>query len=178
MTQRSQSQFQGGGTDGAPVHVEYPYTELADLLFRFALSLLRDRTEAEDVVQDVYVSVLASPAACRAAQNPKAYLLRSVRNRALDRLRSSRAKTVSLGEEQFEYFAVTHQEGGSEFDADQLRRINLELSRLPVDQREAVSLRVSSGMSYPEMGELAGVSAKTMQSRVRLGLERIRKALS
>ena len=60
---------------------------LSDALYRVAFYMLEDESDAKDVVQDLYVKLLAkSP---EDVHNPKAYAITMLRNMCIDRIRTS-----------------------------------------------------------------------------------------
>ena len=63
------------------------YQKYRACLHQYALSLIRSRTEAEDVVHDVFIGLAKQASAGRMPRDLSAYLYVSVRNRCLDRLR-------------------------------------------------------------------------------------------
>jgi RNA polymerase sigma-70 factor (ECF subfamily) len=60
---------------------------------------------------------------------------------------------------------------------EQLRRVFNALTRLPYDQREVFVLRVQGSMKFKEIAELQDVSIKTVLSRYRYGIEKLRALL-
>ena len=62
-------------------------------VYGYALSLLKNAHDAEDVLQECYLKLCADPTAYRAEGKPMAYLLRIVRNLCLDRLRFRQRKS-------------------------------------------------------------------------------------
>ena len=51
------------------------------------------------------------------------------------------------------------------------------LSELPMEQREAVTLRIWGQMTFDEIGSTVGVPTKTAESRYRYGLQKLREAM-
>ena len=56
--------------------------------------------------------------------------------------------------------------------------MNNALSRLPYEQREAISLHLQGGMKFKAIAELLDVSVNTAQSRYRYGLDKLRSILN
>ncbi len=140
-------------------------------MYSYALALLGVSEEAEDVVQDVFVKVCT---ANRLPDNPRHYLLRSVRNEAFSRLRKRRLRfwkhsSISGEARLFESPAVPDEEA---------ERLSAALGGLPLDQRETVLLKVYEGMTFEETGRLTGVSTNTAASRYRYAIEKLRGLLA
>src|SRR5438105_6168104 len=105
-------------------------------LYQYALSLIRSRMEAEDVVHDVFVGLAKQVGAGRAPRELSAYLYVSVRNRCVDRVR--RKRTLSLEEVSVELFVAPP---GDEERIELGRLLHRALLTLPAEQAEVVVLR-------------------------------------
>ncbi len=131
----------------------------------YALAILGSADDAEDVVMDVLVGLVRRRRALAGVENPKAYLLAAVRNRARRRMRRrragvERARGAMSGPEPAEAAAV-----------------RLALWQLPPQQREVVALKVWGGLTFSEIGQLLGIPANTAASRYRYGLDKLRRIL-
>jgi RNA polymerase sigma-70 factor (ECF subfamily) len=156
-----------------------------DRLYAFALHLLQDRPEAEDVVQDAFVR------AYRALQRYEAERIRSLDlrpwlyqitlNLARNRRRGKRVVQVSLdGDEGAAYEPEARQEERPEQraeQAEQRREIGALLRALPEPYRAAVLLRHVHGLSYPECAQVLGQPLGTVKSHVHRGIALLRAAL-
>jgi RNA polymerase sigma-70 factor (ECF subfamily) len=67
---------------------------LKDKLYRLALSIVRNRTEAEDIVQDVFLKIWSKQDEWELIDNMEAYCYRSIKNLSLDRLESMAARSA------------------------------------------------------------------------------------
>ena len=148
-----------------------------DAAYSLARWLVRDPAAAEDVVQDAMVRALDYFASFR-GENPRAWLLRIVRNVALTRLeQGGRVRTESLEAEPggaHEHIAdaapdpevvVAHSE-----DMTQLEQM---LGALPADLRECLVLREIEEMSYRDIARVTGVPVGTVMSRLFRARERL-----
>lgn len=126
-----------------------------------------DFGSAEDVVQQLFLKLFQGNAF--AAREPVAYLYRAVRNASLNEGRNRRRET-ELPEEEVWFTHAT---------ADQAEILSLQsaLRELPEEQREAVFLRVWSGMTLQEIAEATGTPLNTVASRYRYALEKLRERL-
>jgi len=126
-----------------------------------------DFASAEDVVQQVFLKLLQGKAA--AAQAPLAYIYRSVRNASLNHRRDHQRETeVPRSKPWF-----THA------TADRATVLSLQnaLRELPEEQRDAVFLRVWSGMTLQEIAEATETPLNTVASRYRYALDKLRSQL-
>ncbi len=154
------------------------FAEHYPAVMRMCLALLGDVADAEEVAQDSFVYALRNIGRYdpqRAAFRTWLFMIavsrcrNKRRRRVLDLLPLSAA---ALSE------AATTREVEQALAARGLRtQLWAALRDLPPDLREAVVLRYLGGLRFREVGEVAGCNEKTAQSRVRLGVERLRRAL-
>ncbi len=158
------------------------YRRHAGRAFSAAVRVLRDPSAAEDVVQDVFMSLWRNPSQFDPARGSLAtYISMLARSRALDRWRSQAAHNAALERE-----ARNHdpRERPAEDGADDtvLRRersseVMTALETLPDNQREAVLLAFGGGLTAREIARERDIPLGTAKSRIRLGLEKARESL-
>jgi RNA polymerase sigma-70 factor (ECF subfamily) len=142
-------------------------------MYRVALRILHDPVEAEDVVQDAWVSAWRGLSTFRCESATTTWLYRVVTNAALQQLRRRRP-TVPLDERAQETYADTgegpeHAALRGERSAAVLRAI----ATLEPAQRIPLVLHELEGMSYQEVADIVGVNVPALRSR----LHRARVAL-
>ena len=153
------------------------YEKYKDNLLRLASGLLNDRTVAEDIVHDCFVSFAQSADRLNLRGNLKSYLSTCVVNRVRSRHRSrGRHKTTSLNRAEAAISDIKRPEQWIIY-SEQLRQLNNALAQLPYEQREAISLHLQGGMKFREIAKSQDVSTSTIQSRYRYGLDRLRSLL-
>jgi len=136
-----------------------------------ALRILRDATEAEDVVQEVFMQVWRQAARFdRSRGTPEAWLCTIARSRALDRLR----RRASRREEPAE--AAPGQTAAHRSAEEIAVRDALEL--LPEDQRLPLKLAYYEGLSQSEIAVRLCAPLGTVKTRMRTGLLRLRERLA
>lgn len=144
----------------------------ADRLLLYAASLLADRAAAEDVLQNVFVRLIASGLPAD-VESDRGYLFRAVRNESLNALRARRtARKASTP-----YFAEPDDPAAAAELADFGRRAETALRAIPAEEREAVVLKIWSDLSFPEAAAVTGVSGKTFEHRYYRGLAALKNAL-
>ena len=160
---------------------------LADLYDRYARSvyslacrILTDRTEAEDVVQEVFSQAWRQADAYDAKRAPVAgWLLMMTRTRAIDRLRarSGRVQMVQAlptlpdppdQHEGPEALAIGEQEAA---------RVRAALDTLTESQRSAIELAYYEGLSQSDIAARLREPLGTVKTRIRTGLLKLRSAL-
>lgn len=152
------------------------YEMYSDQMLTLANALLNDIAAAEDVVHDVFVSFAQSLDEFKLRKSLKGYFVTCTRNLAFDRLRAKKRlaeKLPSLAVRETDYITPDSQAQQAE-SADLLRDA---LQQLPVEQREAVLLRIRAGLGFKQIADIQDVSANTAQGRYRYGLDKLRSLL-
>ena len=126
-----------------------------------ALALTRNRTAAEDLVQDAVCNALSAQNSFIPGTNFAAWMHRILRNRFISNLRKRR-DTTDIDDVPAHTFAT---EAPHE-DRLALKELGKAMTRLPADQREALVMVVVHGMSYEALAEATGCAVGTAKSRV------------
>ncbi len=126
-----------------------------------ALTLTRNRSTAEDLVQDAVYSALRAQESFIPGTNLAAWLHRIVRNRFISDLRKRR-DTTDIADVPEAAFATN----AAHDDCLVLKELGGAMARLPPDQREALLMVVVHGMSYETLAEATGCAIGTAKSRV------------
>jgi RNA polymerase sigma-70 factor (ECF subfamily) len=154
------------------------YEKYRDDLVRIAAGLLNNVSIAEDVVQDVFLTLVRSAGKCQIRKNLKGYLTTCIANkiRNLDRKKSAN-NPVSLDEIEP---GASNSKGPDQCVAcdEEFENVYKAMALLPHEQREAVILHLQGRMKFREIGKLQGTSIKTAQSRYSYGLDKLRSMLS
>ncbi len=133
---------------------------LKDNLYRLALSIVHDKAEAEDIVQDVFLKLWSKKDEWNAINNAEAYCYRSTKNLALDRL-SSRAirKTESIDPQQEGYSFIDNETPHLHFIRQEERSIIYKcIDELSQNQRLVFQLREIEGLSYNDISNVLDIS--------------------
>ena len=150
-------------------------------VYNLAARLLGDRTAAEDVAQDTFVSAYKALARFRGG-SLRAWLLRIASNQCYDRLRSAKRRPEQSLDEAMEspLFDVPSGEPSPEQQAlgGELRdHILGAIGRLPFDQRNTMMLVDVQGLGYQEAADAMDVSIGTVKSRLSRARAAVRDAL-
>ena len=155
------------------------YQDTSAKLFGVCLRILHDRTEAEDVLQDVYVTVWRKAAAFDPGRaSPITWLMAIARNRAIDRLRSSsvsrRMEPIDAANE-----VSDPSPGAVEILAQTQQNARLAGCLGELEARHASAIRAAflDGATYEELAERMNVPLGTMKSWIRRGLLKLRACL-
>lgn len=155
------------------------YDRHSPTLFPIALRILRERSEAEDIIHDAFVAV-SERANQYAPERGSviAWLVTLVRNLAIDRTRR-RERRGTLARE-----VLPHEPPPSNRDPERLtseagerEKMRRALAKLPEAQRATLEVAFFEGLSYPEIAAREGVPLGTIKSRAARALAALREAL-
>jgi RNA polymerase sigma-70 factor, ECF subfamily len=148
------------------------------LAYGLAFRILNERSAAEDVVQDAFVSVWRNAAGFDASRGSlRNWLLSIVRNRAIDRLRGSARVRTEVQLEAAERKAEVP-DAWEEVAMDlERKQIQEGFSELPDPQRRTLELAYFGGYTHVEIASRMKVPLGTVKSRMRIGLEKMRTFL-
>lgn len=141
-----------------------------DAAYNLALWLMRDPSDAEDVVQDACLRALQYFASCR-CDSAKAWLLQIVRNTAYTTLRSPRRRievALESGEDGIGMNIADPDPGPEAITetAQDLTQLKAAVEALPVDLRECLILREMEEFSYKEIARITDLPIGTVMSRL------------
>ncbi|WBU58066.1 sigma-70 family RNA polymerase sigma factor [Paracoccus sediminicola] len=154
------------------------YRLTAPKLFAICLRILKNREEAEDALQDVFVKIWHSADRYQPQiASPQAWMNTVARNHAIDKLRARKpgggdldvAETLADEGPTPEQSAEIRSEG---------RRIEACLAKLEPDRADAVRRAYIEGESYIELAERYDVPLNTMRSWLRRSLIKLRECLT
>jgi RNA polymerase sigma-70 factor (ECF subfamily) len=138
--------------------------------------MLGNRARAADLTQEVFLLVWRHAGIYRPTGEPRAWLLRLTRNRAIDELRRERRRpqgNPALAEEVLRTtpapFTVT--------DAVEHQEVREAVAALPEAQREALFLAFFHGLSHQEIATRLHMPLGTIKARIRRALQTLRQHL-
>jgi RNA polymerase sigma-70 factor (ECF subfamily) len=153
------------------------YRRTSSKLYGICSRVLDNQAEAEDVLQEVYVTVWGKAGSFDERKaSPVTWLAVIARNKAIDRLRLRRARTESLDAAQ-----DVPDDSASALEVierdQETRRLSSCLEEL--EERQQLSIRAAflDGATYPQLAEREGVPLGTMKSWIRRGLLRLKGCL-
>lgn len=139
-------------------------------LYRFARFRLGSVADAEDAVQDLFVRLATSSSDLGSVTSPRSFLIRSLRNLCIDRLKRRTLSLTSLTEKM-----DVVQENEAE---NEVERIKLLMRQLPEEQAEVISMRTAQNLSFAEIAEILDIPTTTAKSRFAYGIDKLRKMLN
>jgi RNA polymerase sigma-70 factor, ECF subfamily len=165
----------GPGNTCTPVTIDF--ARYLDALYSYAVVLSRNRTEAEDLVQETCLRALRAMARLRPDSNIKSWLFTILRNIWLNNLRQSRT-ALEVGEnhanDPLDTAKDPHATYISSMEQEQVRHA---IEQLPLEFREIILLREYEELSYEEIATLLGCPAGTVMSRLARARSKLRDLL-
>ncbi len=144
-------------------------------LLRFAFSLTGRRAVAEEIVQEVFLQLHAK---WSEVNQPRAWLFRSVRNRAFHYLRKSRRETLGSDDEGTP-IADSHNETPDELIArmETVAELRQLVSELPEKDRRLVQLKYYEGLKYRDISQRTGLTISNVGFRLHQVLKKLATSL-
>jgi RNA polymerase sigma-70 factor (ECF subfamily) len=149
--------------------------------FSLAYRMCGRRAIAEDVVQEAFLSLWRSGARYdRGRGSVRSWVLSVVHNRAIDAFRSETAKTSrNVPDDGIAERLEAPERTDREVERrDDQRVVRGALDELPADQRQVIELAYFGGFTHSQIAEMLSLPAGTVKGRMRLGLGKLRTALS
>ncbi len=148
------------------------YKQTHAAVYGFALSLLKNKQDAEDVLQDVYIQVWKNAGGYRAKGKPLAWLFTITRNLALMTIRQQK-RTVSVAPEDWQAMfadepAVNHEDK---------MVLGALLGSLSDEERQIVVLYAMTGLKHREIADLLDLKLTTVLSKYSRAIKKLRSAL-
>ena len=155
------------------------FTDHGERAFRYARMIGLSTEDADDVVAESFARVWAARDSFRGEAQPSTWLLRVVRNQALNWLRGEKRRCLR---HEASASRPARPRGSDPAESTEAAEMNRFLARavddLPVDLRSALSLVTAGEMSYREAAQLEEVTAATIGRRVFLARKAVRRALA
>ncbi len=165
---------------GDTASFEQVYDAFSGPLYGLALRMLRDPSEAEDLLQDVFVKMWREAARYDATRGaPLAWAFTITRNRAIDRIRAAGRRPHTEidpqpGNDPDPTAPAPDLEAASSESAAAVRA---GLNELPADVRRTMELAYFGGQSQTEIAATLGIPLSTVKSHARRGMLELRKLL-
>jgi len=155
------------------------YDRFSTLVFSLAMRMLRAQSDAEDLLQEVFMQVWRQAGNYSQERgSPEAWIINIARSRAIDKLRSIRRRDKS--------FVLTDDPAGAESpdnvekaagDTEARLAMTSALGHLPEAQRRVLELAYFGGLSQTEIADRLKEPLGTVKTRMRAGIQRLRSML-
>jgi len=139
----------------------------------FAMTLTRDESKADDLIQDTVVKAWTKFDQFESGTNLRAWLFTILRNAFYSSMRKQRFEV----DDPVGLYSNQVAEKPAHDGRLQLQDFHTAFDTLPVDQRETLILVGASGFSYEEAAEMCGIPVGTVKSRANRGRKRLAELL-
>jgi RNA polymerase sigma-70 factor, ECF subfamily len=156
------------------------YDRFSTVVFSLAIRMLKARSEAEDLLQEVFVQIWRQAQGYSAELgSPEAWIINIARSRAIDKMRSIRRMGRS--------FVLTDDPAGAQLGesigswtagSEGRMAMNRALANLPETQRKVLELAYLDGMTQTEIADRLAEPLGTIKTRIRAGIQRLREIVS
>lgn len=148
------------------------YQETSASVYAYALSVLKNSHDAEDVLHDCYLSIWSAASSYRSSGKPMAWILTVAKNLSLKILRQ-RNRIESLPEEDWKDCL----EFATEMTADDKVVLQQCMRVLSDDERQIVVLHAVSGFKHREIAELMDLALPTVLSKYHRAIKKMKAYL-
>ncbi len=149
---------------------------LKNRLFRLSMSLMKNRYDAEDAVQEVYTKIWKMQDKTDGIKNIEGFMLTMVRNHCLDKIKSKSNKFLSLNDE----IAKQHESNPYESteQTDMVENVKKVILQLPEQQRTIIQLRDIEGYDFNEITEITGWDINYLRVNLSRGRKKIKETIN
>jgi len=148
------------------------YEKTKTSVYAYALSVIKNSTLAEDIMQDTYVNIAKNAAKYDSQGKPMAWILTIVRNLALMKMKASESKNVSL-EECLDFSSQEDDYSNS----DRKIILKMALDCLSDEERQIVVMHAVSGLKHREISTTIGMPLSTVLTKYNRALAKMKKKL-
>lgn len=155
------------------------YDRFSTLVFTLAMRMLKARSDAEDLLQEVFVQVWRQAQSYSAERgSPEAWIVNIARSRAIDKIRSIRRmqKSFVLTDDPAQAESSENVES-SAADSETRLAMNSALANLPETQRKVLELAYFDGLTQSEIADRLAEPLGTVKTRMRSGIQKLRELL-
>lgn len=146
------------------------YEATKSTVYGFALSILKNKADAEDVMHDTYIQMFRNAASYQPMGKPLAWLLTITKRLAYNRLRDEKyPEDIAEHEEAVQEHGTTQ--------AEDRMLVDMAFEILEQTEREIVLLHAVSGMKHREIAELLDMNLNSVLSKYNRALSKMKKEL-
>lgn len=150
-------------------HLEELYKLTNTTLFGFALSIVKNKSDAEDIVHDSYLSILRASKNYQSYGKPMAWMLRITRNLCMDKLREGDKRS----DQEIQDWMIVEN-----IKEDHKELLNICFQVLDEEERQIVTLHSLTGLKFREIAQLLEIPLSTTLSKYRRALKKMKKEIS
>jgi len=142
-------------------------------LLAYLIGIMCSRFDAEDALQEVFITIAKKRHQLANARNLKAYLFRMAHNKAVSHIKQHSRRREQL-EKKADWLIFTPKDDD---ENDRSIQVTTALAALPEKQRVILTLKFFQDKTFREISELLGISENTAASRYRYGLSKLKNII-
>lgn len=151
------------------------FMQMHESLTDFARSILKSDEDAEEVVSDFFIVIWQRRASLRSIENPRLYFFVSIKNAALNKLKSNKILQLPhTGEWQTSLKSVFFNPEELLLSAEIVKNLMKAVNELPPRCKIIFKLIKEEGLKYTEVARLLDISVKTVEAQMAIALRRIK----
>ncbi|MBT8046995.1 MAG: sigma-70 family RNA polymerase sigma factor [Xanthomonadales bacterium] len=174
MQERSDETLMKAYAQGDTEAFEHLYSRHRAPLYRYILRQVGDVATANDLYQGSWEKIIRARTKYRAAVPFRAWMYRIAHNHVMDHFRRIKPVADLPAESLASADAGPDEQFLQETREDALRTA---MSRLPAEQREALSFKLDSGLDLQTIADITGVNRETVKSRLRYAVTKLKRTL-
>ena len=156
---------------GDKTALEELYHETKSAIYGFSLSITKNPSDSEDVLQETYLKIWANAERYTAKGTPMSWILMIAKNLSLMKLREKKRHQDLEPEEWDMEFHIPDSAGTTE----DRHLLEAALNLLTLEEREIILLHAVSGLKHREIAELLDMALATVLSKYHRALKKLRK---
>lgn len=141
-------------------------------VYAFALSILKNSHDAQDILHDCFLTIHGAAGSYRSSGKPMAWIITVTRNLCLKRLKD-RDRTTQLSLEDWR----DHLQLCTEMTTDDKVVLSQCMERLSDDERQIVVLHAVAGFKHREIGQMMDLALPTVLSKYHRAIKKLREYL-
>ena len=142
------------------------YLKFFNGLSNYALSILKDRDAAKDVVQDVFLDLWNKRLNLVIKTSLEAYLVRAVKFKSIDFIRKAKTKQQYVGDAIVADSEFQNEYNENNEDSDLKNKLSYAIAELPPKCRQTFLLSRVNGYTYKEIAKEMKISVKTVENQM------------
>lgn len=148
------------------------YENTKNAVYGFALSIVQNTQDAEDILQDTFVSIYSSAQNYKKMGKPMAWVLTITRNLSLMKIRNRR-KTADISEDEWSLFIVDEKP----VTIEERLVLTAALKKITPEESQIVMLHAVAGFKYREIAEVLELPLSTVLSKYNRAIKKLKLVL-
>lgn len=146
-------------------------------LCMYAMRFFDDHEDAREAVQTVMIKFWEQRNSITKINSVSSFLYRSIHNHAINELKHRQVVDKHADGIKNELHALANDEVDEDFEMQLTARLKEAILQLPEKKREIFELKYFQGMKHKEIGEMLGISFRTVETHIVKGLQKLREIL-